>query len=97
MEMEYDDYIQLLKMVGFPHFNVWLCHVDPFISFGMGLMVLEVTTPRSSRFWSLNGSITNSSQILRLTLMINTPVDSLTMHAASSSAWLSSIGMTHCK
>lgn len=46
--MEYDDYAQLLKTVSFHTFDR-LEHANHLISFGRGLMVLEVTTLRNLR------------------------------------------------
>jgi hypothetical protein len=97
VELEYDDYLHMLKMVGLSYISDRFCLAQPLFSFDTGPIVLEVTTPRSSRPSFPNGSIANSIQILQSTSMISIPADSPTMRAASCSARLSLIGATRCK
>jgi hypothetical protein len=56
LELEYDEYIQMLKMVGFSYISDRYCLPEPsFTSFDKGLTVLEATTHRSSRVLCPNG------------------------------------------
>jgi hypothetical protein len=94
--MEYDDFTQMLKLVGFTHY-VSDCNAESFFSFGRGLIALEETTLRSSRLLLPNGSTANLSRIFLSIPMINTLVDLPTMRAAGCSARLSLIGVTQRK
>jgi len=96
--MEYDEYIHMLKMVGFTYVSNWFCVDKPFCySFGKEPTALEVTIPRSSRFLLSIGLIGNSSQIPQLTPTTNIPMGSPTMRVAGCSALPNWIGTTQCK
>jgi hypothetical protein len=95
--MDYDDYLQMLKMVGFTHCVSDCTNVEFFFSFGWGLIALEVTTLRSLRLLLPNGSIANLDRIFQSIPMINIAVGLPTMRAGCCSARLSLIGMTQRK
>jgi hypothetical protein len=96
VELEYEDYIHMLKMVGFS-ISDWFRLSEPLFSFDTVPTVLEATTRQSSRLSSLIGSIATSSQILQSTPTTNIAVVSLTMRVAGCFARLSLIGAAQCK
>jgi hypothetical protein len=78
-EMEYDEYLQMLKKVWFSCINNLHSAQLPCSS-GRGQMVLREMTSWSSRASSLTGSIVNWNLIPPLTPMTKTVLDSSMMH-----------------